>query len=367
MFQFAAIKITIKMGLKMNNVSRILIIGNLGYVGSALTSHLRKMYPHSYLIGFDSGYFLGCIFSPLDISDQLLNKQIYGDVREFDFDCLQGIDHVIYLAAISNDPMGNVYADETHHINALAAVNIAKEAKLRGVKSFTFASSCSIYGLGGEQIRTEESELQPLTAYARSKVEAESLLKPVASNEFMVTCLRFATACGTSPRLRLDLVLNDFVINALVNKNIEILSDGTSWRPLISVEDMCDALDWASTRLKENGGNFLAVNTGFDEWNFQIKDLAFLVRDVIPGTEVTINAKAPVDKRSYRVSFSSYRELSGKVAPKSEIKQTIKKIINTVNEVRYSDKNFRESIYIRLNYLKRMLESNRLSNNLELK
>jgi len=350
--------------MKKNEKPKILIIGNLGYIGSVLTSHFRKNYPFSFLIGFDIGYFSGCVFSPLEISDYLLDQQIYGDVRSFNFELLNDIDHIIYLAAISNDPMGNAFAEETRHINSLAAINIAKEASLRGVKSFTFASSCSIYGAGGDQIRTEESELQPLTAYAKSKVEAEILLNSLASNEFMVTCLRFATACGTSPRLRLDLVLNDFVVNALSNQKIEILSDGTPWRPLIAVEDMCDALEWAATRLKENGGNFLAVNTGFDEWNFQIKDLAFLVRDVISETEVTINSDAPADKRSYRVSFSRFRELSGKVAPKVDIQQTIKKIINTVTEVKYLDKDFRESIYIRLNYLKKLSDRGNLVNEL---
>jgi nucleoside-diphosphate-sugar epimerase len=351
--------------MKKNNKSKILIIGNLGYVGSVLTSHFRKNYPHSYLIGFDIGYFSGCVFSPLEISDYLLDQQIYGDVRAINYDLLNGVDHVIYLAAISNDPMGNEYADATHHINALAAVSIAKEARLRRAKSFTFASSCSIYGPGGYEIRAEESELQPLTAYARSKVEAENMLKPLACDEFIVTCLRFATACGASPRLRLDLVLNDFVVNALVNKKIEILSDGTPWRPLIAVEDMCDALDWASLRSKEDGGIFLAINTGFDEWNFQIKDLAFLVRDLIPNTEVTINSNAPADKRSYRVSFSRYCELSTKVGPKADIQQTIIRIINAVAEVRYSDKKFRESIFIRLNYLKKLSDRGCLSTNLQ--
>jgi nucleoside-diphosphate-sugar epimerase len=351
--------------MTINNKPKILIVGNLGYIGSELTPYLRKKYPSSQLIGFDIGYFSGCVFSPLEISDYLLDQQIYGDVRAFNFDCLNGVEHVIYLAAISNDPMGNIYANETREINALAAANIAKEAKLRGVKSFVFASSCSIYGAGGDQIRTENSDLNPLTAYAKSKVEAENLLKPLAESEFIVTCLRFATACGASPRLRLDLVLNDFIVNALVNKKIEILSDGTPWRPLIAVEDMCDALDWALLRLKEDGGIFLAINTGFDGWNFQIKDLAFSVRDVIPATEVTINSNAPADKRSYRVSFSRYRELSRKVVPKADIKQTIVKIINRVTEVRYSDKNFRESIYIRLNYLKKLSDRGCLNTNLQ--
>lgn len=347
--------------MKISNIQKILIIGNLGYIGSELTRYLRKKHPSSHLIGFDIGYFSGCVFSPLEISDYLLDQQIYGDVRAFNFDCLNGVDHVIYLAAISNDPMGNIYANETRDINALAAENIAKEAKLRGVKSFVFASSCSIYGAGGDQIRTENSELNPLTAYAKSKVEAENLLKPLAESEFIVTCLRFATACGASSRLRLDLVLNDFVVNALVNKKIEILSDGTPWRPLIAVEDMCDALDWACKRPKECGGNFIAVNTGFDDWNFQVKDLAFLVREEIPETGVKINSNALADKRSYRVSFSRYRELSGKVNSKSEIEQVIKNVIKAVTEVKYSDRNFRESIFIRLNYLRMILNRGNLS------
>lgn len=353
--------------MTINNKPKILIVGNLGYIGSELTPYLRKKYPSSQLIGFDIGYFSGCVFSPLEISDYLLDQQIYGDVRAFNFDCLNGVDHVIYLAAISNDPMGNIYANETREINALAAANIAKEAKLRGVKSFVFASSCSIYGAGGDQIRAENSDLNPLTAYAKSKVEAENLLKPLAESEFIVTCLRFATACGASPRLRLDLVLNDFIVNALVNKKIEILSDGTPWRPLIAVEDMCEALDWASRRPKESGGNFIAINTGFDEWNFQVKNLAFLVSDAVPGARVSINLDAPPDRRSYRVSFALYNNLSGKNKSKVEIQQVIKKIINSALEVGYSDKNLRESNYIRLNYLKKMMEFDKLNNQLALK
>jgi len=350
--------------MKKNNKSKILIIGNLGYVGSVLTSHLRKKYPHSYLIGFDIGYFSGCVFSPLEISDYLLDQQIYGDVRAINYDLLNGVDHVIYLAAISNDPMGNEYADATHQINALAAVEIAKESKLRGGRSFAFASSCSMYGAGGDQVRAEESELQPLTPYAKSKVEAENLLKPIASNEFIITCLRFATACGASPRLRLDLVLNDFVVNALVNNRIEILSDGTPWRPLIAVEDMCEALDWASRRAAENGGNFLAINTGFNNWNYTVKDLAFLVRDALPGTEVSINPNAAVDKRSYKVSFKKYEQYSGKTQSRKFINQVIEEIIRSVSNSSLKEKEIRNSLFIRLVALSRLRENGQLSNKL---
>jgi nucleoside-diphosphate-sugar epimerase len=348
-----------------NNKPKILIIGNLGYIGSVLTSYLRKKNPHSYLIGFDMGYFSGCVFSPMEISDFLLDEQIYGDVRAFNYELLNGVDHVIYLAAISNDPMGSEYADATHHINALAAEEIANESKLRGGRSFAFASSCSMYGAGGDQVRAEEAELQPLTPYAKSKVEAENLLKPLASNEFIVTCLRFATACGASPRLRLDLVLNDFVVNALINKRIEILSDGTPWRPLIAVEDMCEALDWASQRTTANGGNFLAINAGFCNWNYTVKELAYLVQDALPGTEVLVNPNAAVDKRSYKVSFKKYEQYSGRNQSRKDINQVISTLIESINQANFHQSDFRKSIFIRLIALREEKNRGRLNNNLE--
>lgn len=351
--------------MKENKTPKILIVGNLGYIGSVLTLRFRKKYPNSYLIGFDIGYFSGCVFSPLEISDYLLDQQIYGDVRVFNSELLQDIDHVIYLAAISNDPMGNVYADETRHINSIAAVNIAKEAKSRGVKSFTFASSCSIYGAGGDEVRTEDSEVQPLTSYAKSKVEAENLLKPLASNEFIVTCLRFATACGASPRLRLDLVLNDFVLNALLNQRIDILSDGTPWRPLIAVEDMCEGLDWAITRSADNGGTFLAVNTGFSDWNFTVKEIAQMVGNIIPATKININPSAHVDKRSYKVDFSLYQRLSGHMKPQTNMVNTILNLKSLILESGFKDQNYRDSLYIRLHALRSLAEKGLLDQNLK--
>ena len=351
--------------MNINVQQKILIIGNLGYIGSVLVSHLRKKYPNSFLVGFDAGYFSGCVFSPLDISDYLLDQQIYGDVRNFNYDFLDGVDHVIYLAAISNDPMGNEYADATHHINTLAAVNIAKEARLRRAKSFTFASSCSIYGPGGYEIRTEESELQPLTAYARSKVEAENMLKPLACNEFIVTCLRFATACGASPRLRLDLVLNDFVVNALLNKKIDILSDGTPWRPLIAVQDMCEAIDWAMNRPANNGGSFLPINSGFSDWNFTIEDIAQMVSNAIPGTVININPAAQVDKRSYKVDFSLYQTLSGNISPRMSMADTILILKYLILESGFKDQNYRDSLFIRLHALRSSVEKGLLDQKLQ--
>src|SRR5207253_4967291 len=144
----------------------------------------------------------------------------------------------------------------------------------------------------------------PLTAYARSKVGCEQGLAPLADARFKITCLRFATACGMSDRLRLDLVVNDFVASAVASKKITILSDGTPWRPLIHVRDMARAIDWAFGRKPEAGGNFLVVNTGSDSWNYQVRNLAEAVSEIIPGIEVSINKAAPPDKRSYKVDFA---------------------------------------------------------------
>lgn len=349
----------------INKVPKILIIGNLGYIGSALISDLRKKYPKSCLIGFDIGYFSGCIFSPLGASDVLLNEQIYGDVREFRYESLESIDSVVYLAAISNDPMGNAYFEETHQINALSAISIAKEAKSRGVKSFIFASSCSIYGAGGDEIRTESSEVQPLTPYAKSKVEAENRLMNIADNKFVITCLRFATACGASPRLRLDLVLNDFVANALLNKKIDILSDGTPWRPLIAVQDMCEGIDWAINRSADNGGPFLPINTGFSDWNFTVKDIAQMVSNVIPGTVININPAAQVDKRSYKVNFSLYQTLSGNIGPRMSMTDTILTLKYLILESGFKDKNYGDSLFIRLHALRSLVEKGLLDQRLQ--
>ena len=164
------------------------------------------------------------------------------------------MDAIVHLAGVSNDPIGNTFEDVTLAINHRATVELAGRAKAAGVGAFVFASSCSIYGQADDAPRVEESELGPLTAYARSKALAERDLAPLADDRFRVTCLRFATACGMSDRLRLDLVLNDFVASAIATGRIDIMSDGTPWRPLIHVADMARAIDWAIDRPGQEDG-----------------------------------------------------------------------------------------------------------------
>ncbi len=183
------------------------------------------------------------------------------------------------------------------------------------MKSFVFASSCSVYGNGTNQSRTEICQLNPLTTYAKSKINTEIELESLASTKFKVTSLRFSTACGMSDRLRLDLVLNDFIASAVTNKEIQILSDGTPWRPLINVKDMSRAIDWAIQREPEENGKYLAVNVGKNENNFQIKDLAFAVKDFFPNIDVKINSKAQPDNRSYKVNFDLFNSIAEKNIP----------------------------------------------------
>jgi nucleoside-diphosphate-sugar epimerase len=344
---------------------RILIAGNLGYIGPSVTSQLRSTFPDAELIGFDIGYFAHCLTNPSLFPEVRLNQQVFGDIRKFPEDLLNGVDAVVDLAAISNDPMGKKYEEITLDVNYKAAVNLAKLSKKHGVKSFVYASSCSMYGAASDYPKKENDEVNPLTAYARSKVYTEKDLYPLADGNFKITCLRYSTACGFSNRLRLDLVLNDFVAGALVNKEINILSDGTPWRPMINTKDMARAIEWAIIRDKTAGGNFLAVNTGMNSWNNQIKPLAEAVAQEIPGVKVTVNPEAPPDKRSYMVNFDLFKELAPNHQPIHDLTTTIREIRDNLIGMKFSDPNFRESGLIRLKVLDKLQEQNYLNSNLE--
>jgi nucleoside-diphosphate-sugar epimerase len=341
---------------------KILIIGNLGYIGPMVVKHFKAQHKNSFVEGYDVGYFVQNYTYNGISGDILLNKQYYGDVRNFDEEILKGFDAVIYLAAISNDPMGNVFEKPTMDINCNAAIDIAKLAKENNVKNFVFASSCSVYGFADSEPRTENSAVNPLTAYAKSKVNAEIGLEPLASDDFRITCLRFATACGYSDRLRLDLVLNDFVASAIADKKITILSDGTPWRPLIHVKDMARAMDWAITRT--GGDNYLVINTGSNEWNYQVKELAAAVKQLNPGTTVSINENAQPDKRSYKVSFDLYKKIAPDHQPRVSLTDAVEDLKAGLTGMHFNDKNFRQSNLIRLRSIQSLIDSAVVDENL---
>jgi nucleoside-diphosphate-sugar epimerase len=327
---------------------KILITGNLGYVGPCVTRQLRARYPDAALVGLDIGYFAHCLTGASHVPEAVLDVQHYADVRTSPQELLEGVDAVVHLAAISNDPMGNAFEDVTFDVNHRASVELARLAKAAGVRSFVFASSCSVYGCADDRPRTEQSEVSPLTAYAKSKVLTEHALSELASSGFVVTCLRFATACGMSDRLRLDLVLNDFVACALSARRITVLSDGTPWRPLINVSDMALAIEWAVGRDVSAGGTCLIVNAGSDTWNYQVHELAQAVAAAVPGTEVSINRQAPPDKRSYRVDFSKFRTLAPAHQPQNDLPGTIDALKRGLEAIHFHDENFRQSSFMRL-------------------
>jgi nucleoside-diphosphate-sugar epimerase len=343
---------------------KVFIAGNMGYIGPIVARHLRKHIPHLELHGFDSGYFAHCLTGATALPELLFDRQHFGDIRGMPAEYLDGVDAVVHLAAISNDPMGDRFEAVTAEINYQASLRVARIARDKGVRSFVFASSCSVYGLADGPPRRESDPVDPRTAYAQSKIAVEAALRTLDAPDMAVTCLRFATACGMSDRLRLDLVLNDFVAGALAARHITVLSDGTPWRPLIDVRDMARAIEWAIARVPEQGGRLLVINTSTDSANYQVRDLAAAVADTVPGTTVDINTHAISDGRSYKVDFSLFKMLAPDHQPRFDLADSIAGLKEGLERMGFSDKNFRDSQLMRLRVLERHIAEGRLLSDL---
>lgn len=340
---------------------KILVTGNMGYIGPVVSRHLRTVFPKAKLIGYDTGYFGHCLTAAPVLPEGRFDAQYFGDVRDLKTEHLAGVDAVVHLAAISNDPMGKRFEAVTDEINHVSSVEIARRAIQAGVTRFVFASSCSMYGYAEGGPRQESDALNPLTAYAKSKVATEKALSQLDAPRAVITSLRFSTACGMADRLRLDLVLNDFVACAMSSGEISVLSDGTPWRPLIDVKDMARAIEWALTRDASVSGPYLAVNVGSDEWNYQVRDLALAVAKVIPHAKIHINENAPPDKRSYRVDFALYRKLAPKHQPQISLEQTVSELKRGMEGMHFADSDFRNSQFMRLNVLEKHIGEGRLT------
>ena len=301
--------------------------GNLGYVGSVLTAQMRREYSDWSLIGLDSGLFAHCLMPGVPSPDVNLNFQIFKDLRDINSDDLTGINAVVHLGAVSNDPIGREFEAVTNATNIDALTRIGSLAKLAGVSKFIFASSCSVYGKNDDGACSENAEVAPLTTYAKSKIEAERFLSRISSPSFQVISLRFATACGFSPRWRTDLVLNEFVADAVESGRLEVLSDGSPWRPLIHVRDMSRAILWAIAHRLAEQQPYLAVNIGSKEWNLQVRDLAEAVRDSVSGSEIRWNEDGKPDPRSYRVDFSLFEQIAPNHQPRVSLRNAINEMV----------------------------------------
>jgi nucleoside-diphosphate-sugar epimerase len=338
---------------------KILIIGHRGYIGPVVAAHFADALPGTEVHGIDANWFDGS--GAIAFPDSLFTSQRRADVRDLTPADFAGMDAVVQLAAVSNDPIGKEFEKATADINSGAVLAAAVAARKAGVARFVFASSCSMYGAGSDSLRRETDNLNPLTAYARSKVAAEVGLRDLATDDFMVTSLRFATACGASPMLRLDLVLNDFVATALRTGKIEVLSDGSPWRPLIHVDDMARAIEWATTRGGDAG---IEVNVGSQAWTWQIGQLAKDVAACLGGVAVEINTDAAPDNRSYRVDFSKFAALAPGHQPVKDFAAAVSELAELVRQIDFAGQQVRESRFIRLNILRGHVKNGHLDGDL---
>jgi nucleoside-diphosphate-sugar epimerase len=337
---------------------KVLIIGNMGYVGSVLVPHLARCHPHWVLFGLDTGYFENCLVPGQLPPETHLAQQMYVDVRDLATSTLfTNMDAVVYLAAISNDPMGELFSEPTHQINHDAAVKCYRHALVAGCQSFVFASSCSVYGAAGDDIIKECGPFHPVSNYAKSKLSAETGLRLWSSAQTKITNLRFGTACGPSPRIRLDLVANTFTSQALTTGRISVSGDGHAWRPIIDVRDMARAIEWAIQR--QTPESFLSVNVGLNSANYRVREIASKTHDIFEHLQL-VNSPNGLDQRSYRVCFDKYQALAPEHQPSHSLETSISDIYDLLQEV--SPNRF-PSLY-RLQHLSKLVSQKKLSTEL---
>jgi nucleoside-diphosphate-sugar epimerase len=326
----------------------ILVTGNHGYIGSMLT---RLLLDKGYRVtGLDTDYYRGCEFFPLHHPEV---RQISKDIRQVTARDLENIDAVIHLAALSNDPLGELDVDLTYDINFEATVKLANLAKKAGVKRFIYASSCSMYGIAGDEAMTEDSPLAPVTAYAISKVKSEEALSGMVDKDFSPVFLRASTVYGVAPMLRCDLVVNNLAGSAYTTGKIRIMSDGTPWRPTVHVEDLAGAYI-ASLECPLEEVRNQAFNVGQNRENYRIKDIADVVKKVIPGCEVEYTHEHGAESRTYKVSFNKIMTGLKGYSPQWNVEKGVRQLYQAFQDHGLTYEEFTGYKYIRLNQLKRL-------------
>jgi nucleoside-diphosphate-sugar epimerase len=327
------------------------VAGDHGYIGTVLVPFLRAA--GEVVDGLDLDLYQGCDLGPPTEEPSLRPPQ---DIRDVTADRLAGYDAVICLAALSNDPLGDLSPATTYSVNLDGTLHLARVAKQAGVERFLFASSCSLYGAAGSQAVAEDADLFPITPYGKSKVEAERGLSLLADDNFSPTYLRNATAYGVSPRLRLDIVVNNLTAVAMTTGQVRLESDGSPWRPLVHIEDISRtflAMLEAPRELVHNE----AFNVGRAQDNVQVRDIAEMVRDAVPGAKVSIAEGAGPDLRNYQVDFSKLAGIFPDLSLRWSVRDGIEELAAAYSKYSLTYDDFLSSRFVRLRRIRELLSA----------
>jgi nucleoside-diphosphate-sugar epimerase len=336
---------------------RILVTGHNGYIGSVMMPILAS---EGYdIVGLDNYLFELCLFGEYNFPTTSIRK----DIRDVQISDLEGFDAIIHLAALSNDPLGNLNPDLTYGINHRGSVHLAELAKKAGVRRFLFSSSCSTYGAAGDSILTEEASFNPVTPYGHSKVLVEHDLARLADDNFSPVFVRNATAYGVSPKMRFDLVLNNLVAWAITTGRVYIKSDGTPWRPIVHIEDITNAFI-AMLRAPQELIHNQAFNVGSDTENYQVRDLAEIVQATIPNCHIDYAPGGEPDKRSYRVNFSKIKNTLPAFQPMWDARKGAEELCAAYTKIGLVLEDFEGPRYKRIDHIKQLISRGDLDSNL---
>jgi len=337
--------------------TRVLLTGHNGYIGSVMAPMLARA---GYgVVGLDNGYFDPCTL----IADTVRVPVVRKDIRDVGVEDLRGFDAVIHLAALSNDPIGNLDAEWTRQINFEATARLAEAGKAAGVKRFLFSSSCIMYGMSEANVVDEKSPLDPRTEYARSKVLAEDAVRTLAGDGFSPTFLRNGTIYGLSPRMRFDTVLNDLVGTAVATGKVVVHSDGKPWRPVVHVEDVARAFMTILEAPVETVHN-QAFNIGANQLNHQIHDLAEIVVRNVPDCLLEMRAQSGADQRTYKADFSKFSRTFPEFEFQWSAEKGARQLVQQFRAIRLSSDVLSDKRFTRLKWLRYLLDSRRLDGEL---